>query len=160
MADTMINIGGLAVAQGANTLTTLGLGSCVGLCLYDRARQVGGMAHVMLPQSPAGKPERNTKYADVAFEELMKLMIRAGSNPRMLQAKLAGGAHMFGNVMDNDVMKVGERNIEIVHRLLRQYPIGILSEEVGGNVGRTIILDCASGQLLIRTAFPRTEKYI
>ncbi|MDL2225000.1 chemotaxis protein CheD [Eubacteriales bacterium OttesenSCG-928-M02] len=160
MADTLINIGGLAVAQGANTLTTLGLGSCIGLCLLDRTKQIGGMAHIMLPQSPQGRPDRNPKYADVAFEELMSMMIRAGANPRLLAAKVVGGAHMFGGAMDSDVMKVGERNIEAVQKLLANYPIGIAAQEVGGTVGRTIVLHCDSGQLLVRTAFPRTEKYI
>lgn len=159
MADTIIGIGGLDVARGPNTLTTLGLGSCVGICLFDRVRKIGGMAHIMLPKSSTGDTT-STKYADVAFEVLLRKMIQAGANPALLIAKLAGGAHMFSSSVNNDIMKVGERNVDMCRQLLRNKPIAIVSEDTGGELGRTIILDCATGNLLVRTAWPRTEKVI
>lgn len=161
MANTIIGIADLQVAKGPDTLTTLGLGSCVGLCLYDRLAKVGGMAHIMLPQAPANvEMKHKAKYGDTAFEELLKQMIRAGANPYLLTAKMAGGAHMFSSSMDNDIMKVGIRNVDICHKLLRAKSIKLLAEETGGTVGRTITLDCGTGALHIRTAWPKTEKTI
>lgn len=67
---------------------------------------------------------------------------------------------MFMTATNNDMLKVGQRNIEACHRLLSGRNIPIMGEDTGGNVGRTIELDCATGALLIRTALPRTEKTI
>lgn len=161
MANTIIGIGDLAVDKAGNTLTTLGLGSCVGLIFIDRFAKVGGMAHIMLPQAPAVvEMKHKAKYGNLAFEELLKMMRQAGANPARMVAKMAGGAHMFSSAMDNDVMKVGQRNIEIVHRLLKENHIMLTAEDVGGTVGRTITLDCQSGDLLVRTAYPKTQKII
>lgn len=161
MADTIIGIGELCVSKAPDTITTLGLGSCVGLVLYDRINRIGGMAHIMLPQAPPNVEQKlKAKYADTAFAELLGAMIRAGSNRYLIQAKLAGGAHMFSSAMDSDVMKVGLRNVEMCHRMLSQNSILILAEDVGGNVGRTINFNCETGALNIKTAYPRTEKVI
>lgn len=160
MADTIISIGELSVAQGEHSLTTLGLGSCVGLVLYDRLKKIGGMAHVMLPKAPENASLRHPKYADVAFGMLLQKMTAAGANMRGLTAKMVGGAHMFSSAMDSDIMKVGQRNVEIVHQLLHAQGIPVIAEETGGTVGRTIILDCATGDLLVRTAYPRMERII
>lgn len=161
MATTIIGIAELQVAKGPNLLTTLGLGSCVGLCLFDRLARVGGMAHIMLPQAPHDFDKKHkAKYGDTAFEELLLQIIRAGANPYLLEAKMAGGAHMFSSSMDNDIMKVGLRNVEICHKLLRSKNIKLVAEDTGGTVGRTITLDCDTGLLQIRTAWPKTERII
>ena len=161
MANTIIGIADLAVAQGANTLTTLGLGSCVGLVLYDKHTKIGGMAHIMLPEAPGNVEQKHkAKYADTAFTELMRLVLKAGATKSMLVAKLAGGAHMFSSSVGNDVMKVGQRNVDMCHSILRQNSLRIAAEEVGGTIGRTITFDCESGLLLIKTAWPKTEKTI
>lgn len=161
MADIIIGIADLQVTKEPNTLTTLGLGSCVGLILYDRLARIGGMAHIMLPKAPPDvELKHQAKYADTAFDALMRGMIRAGANPYLLIAKMAGGAHMFSSSVDNDIMKVGQRNVENCHMLLQKQNIKLISEDTGGTVGRTITLDCASGMLKIRTAWPKTEKTI
>lgn len=161
MATTIIGIADLQVAKGPDLLTTLGLGSCVGLCLYDRLARIGGMAHIMLPVAPPNvEMKYKAKYGDTAFEELLRQITRIGANPYVLEAKLAGGAHMFSSSMDSDIMKVGLRNIEICHKLLRSKGIKLVAEETGGTVGRTITLDCSTGLLQIRTAWPKTERTI
>ena len=159
MANVVIGIADMNVTQSPDTLITLGLGSCVGLVLYDKASKIGGMVHIMLPVSRDAVSNK-AKYADTGVGYLYSRMIRYGANRKTMIAKLAGGAHMFGVSGNNDVMKVGEKNIEICHRLLNEYGIPIKGEETGGNIGRTLEFCCETGNLKIRTAWPRTEKII
>ena len=46
-----VGIGEYRVARPPAVLVSLGLGSCVGVALYDPERKVGGLAHIMLPSS-------------------------------------------------------------------------------------------------------------
>lgn len=160
MSNTMVGIAEMAVGYASETITTLGLGSCVGIVLYDRVHKIGGLAHILLPNSPGGEAANVAKYADTAVDELVRRMAASGANPRLLTAKLAGGAHMFGASEASDVMQVGRRNVEQSHLALERRGIAILAEDVGGSNGRTIVLECETGSLCIRTAWPRTEKCI
>ncbi len=160
MSNTIVGIAEMAVAGSPETITTLGLGSCVGIVLYDRIHKIGGLAHVLLPTSPTGEAVNIAKYADTAVDELVRRMTASGANPRLLTAKIAGGAHMFGATEQSDVMQVGKRNVEHSRIALEKNAIAVLAEDVGGTNGRTIVLDCETGSLTVRTAWPRTEKNI
>ena len=161
MSNTIVGIAEMAVAKAPETITTLGLGSCVGIVLYDKMHKIGGLAHILLPNAPNGSDDVNiAKYADTAVGELIRRMAASGANPRLLTAKLAGGAHMFGTSEQSDVMQVGRRNVETSRLTLERQAISVLAEDVGGTNGRTIVLDCETGALLVRTAWPRTEKNI
>lgn len=161
MANTIIGIADMALAKAPDTLTTLGLGSCVGIVLYDRIHKIGGLSHILLPKSPPDESlVQKAKYADTAIDELISRMVANGALPHLLTAKLAGGASMFFANNGSDIMQVGKRNVEMCREVLRKRSISILAEDTGGNVGRTIVFDCDTGSLLIRTAWPKTEKII
>lgn len=140
------------VARSPQRLLTLGLGSCVGVTLYDSVIRVGGLAHVMLPDSKqfrsGGKP---AKFADLGVAVLIRDLQRAGCRNGRMVAKLAGGAQMFSGNNRATQMNIGERNIEAVRWALKEAGIKIVAEEVGGSAGRTIILDMSDGCLTIRT---------
>lgn len=159
MAKFNIGIADSKVARSPDTLTTLGLGSCVGLVLYDAIARIGGMVHIMLPV--AGEFVKNrAKYADTGIEFLLREVLAFGASRSRLGAKLAGGANMFGSSTQNDMLRIGERNVAMCHQLLRAYCIPIKAEETGGNTGRTIEFFCHTGELKIRTAWPRMERTI
>jgi chemotaxis protein CheD len=161
MANILVGMADLNVASSPDKLTTLGLGSCVGLVLYDAASKIGGMAHIMLPHSSINTDSKNkAKFADTAFESLLNLVTKKGANRLKLIAKLAGGANMFTSSAHDDIMKVGQRNVEACRNLLKEYSIPIVAEDTGGNYGRTIEFCCETSLLKIRTAWPVTEKYI
>ncbi len=161
MANTIIGIADMALAKAPDTLTTLGLGSCVGIVLYDRVRRIGGLSHILLPKAPAeGASVQTAKYADTAIDELISRLAKNGAAPHMLTAKLAGGASMFFASNGSDIMQVGKRNVDMCRDVLNKRCISILAEDTGGNVGRTIVFDCDTGALLIRTAWPKTEKIL
>jgi len=121
---------------GEIVLSSIGLGSCVGLVIHDKTKGIGGLAHVMLPDSQGKKPERPGKFADTAVSVLLSELISHGANRTTLVAKLAGGASMFQNFSGN--LNIGERNVEMLRLLLGQEKIRIISEDIGGNVGRTV----------------------
>ncbi len=135
-----------------NGLTTLGLGSCVGIVLYDPMTKVSGLAHVMLPDSTKIKNNSNiAKFADTAVDKLIQDMCALGAKKVRLVAKLAGGAQMFSFNSTNDLMRVGERNIIASRMKLQELGIRILSEDTGNNYGRTIEFNAETGDLLIKT---------
>ena len=84
------------VCISPNAITTLGLGSCVGIVLYDPIRKIAGMVHVMLPDSTKIiNNENKAKFADTGIDLLISQMLSIGAERRSLVAKIAGGAQMF-----------------------------------------------------------------
>ncbi|MBE0450170.1 MAG: chemotaxis protein CheD [Clostridia bacterium] len=153
--STMIKVGmaDLKVVGFPDALTTLGLGSCVGICLYDASSKVTGMAHIMLPSSKAIRKNENVaKFADTAIVELIQQMEAKGAKKSRISAKIAGGAQMFSFSSANETMKIGERNTEAVRIILKEIGIPLKSDETGGNFGRTIEFYSENGKLIIKTA--------
>ena len=135
-----------------NGITTLGLGSCVGVALRDKNNKVGGLAHVMLPDS-------SVISNDTGIVELIRQMEALGANKRNLVAKIAGGATMFAVSSRATSMNVGERNVEAVKKKLKELGIPILAEDTGLNFGRTVIFYPETGDYIIK-AVGKPEKTI
>jgi len=148
MHEYLVGIGEFRVAKGSAVLKTIGLGSCLGLALYDPLEKIGGLAHVMLPKSHNGTI-RSAKYADHAVEMMLEAMERMGSKRRNVVAKIAGGAQIFRH-MTMDFLKIGERNVEIVKSLLKEHNIRILSEDIGGTLGRSVYFFVNNGKMLVK----------
>ena len=148
-----VGMADLNVAMDGNYLRTTGLGSCVGLTLFDPAVMIAGMAHVMLPSSSIARENvlNKAKYADTAIPELIRLLTAAGASPNRLQAKMAGGAQMFAMAGTSDTLRIGPRNVEACQEILGHLRIPVISQDTGGNYGRTIELNSVSGVLLIRS---------
>lgn len=135
-----------------DSLTTLGLGSCVGIVLYDPVSKVAGLVHVMLPDSTKIKNNNNkAKFADTGIDTLIDEMRKKGANRNSLIAKIAGGAQMFAFSSNSDMLRVGERNIEATKQKLDELKIRILAEDTGQNYGRTIEFNTGTGELLIKS---------
>lgn len=142
----------LKIVRYPEVLTTLGLGSCVGIALYDIDIRLIGLAHIMLPCSKQIKNNSNkAKFADTAINLLLEEMIRIGGNRNRIFAKIAGGAQMFSLGGNSDVMKIGLRNVQATKHLLKDLRIPVLAEDTGGNYGRTIEVYSDTGVLLVKT---------
>jgi chemotaxis protein CheD len=149
-----VGMADLNVTSSPGILITLGLGSCVGIVLYDDQNKIGGMAHIMLPTSriAGGDIINEAKFADTAIEKLMELMIGMGAKLTNITAKLAGGAQMFASRNgSNDVLKIGQKNVEQTLKILQEKDIKVVAQDTGGNYGRTIELYSETGALLIKT---------
>lgn len=147
-----VGMADLNVCVSPGILTTLGLGSCVGIVLYDPIKKVGGLAHIMLPDSTQIKNNSNlAKFADTGIKKLIDDMTKLGANKNRLVAKLAGGAQMFSFKSSNDLMRIGDRNVEASIKMLQSLGIKILSKDTGKNYGRTIEFYTETGDLRIKT---------
>ena len=153
--ENVIKVGmaDLKVCKLPDSLITLGLGSCVGICLYDSITKVSGMAHIMLPDSKQMTRDKNpAKYADTGIDLLIHDMIQLGADRKRLKAKIAGGAQMFAfSAAADSLGRVGDRNVEAVKAKLVSLRIPILAEDIGLNYGRTIQFFSEDGSLLIKS---------
>lgn len=142
-----IGMGEIGIARDGGILRTF-LGSCVGLVLHDRRRKIAGLAHVVLPDS-RGQASQPGRYADTAIKELLRLLKDlANGEPLQVTAKLAGGAKMFGFQTG---MTVGDQNVQAIEQLLAAEGIRIVGRCCGGEHGRRMSLDVASGVVTIQT---------
>ena len=135
-----VGMADLQIAKPPDGLITMGLGSCVGVALRDPITRVGGLVHVMLPDSTAfqGTRVNPAKFADTGIAELIARMEEAGARRSRLTAKLAGGATMFAITTKCDWSMIGDRNVEACRKILDAYGIKILAESTGQNYGRTV----------------------
>jgi len=149
LEKTVVRMADYAVGGEEHVLATLGLGSCIGISLYDRLKRVGGLVHIMLPENPGGK--KTVKYADTAIPFLISQLEKIGAQKRRLSAKIVGGAAMFKSESGNAVMQIGERNIEAVKKYLRKERIDIEASDVGKDYGRSMYFYLDDGRVEIKS---------
>ncbi len=149
--DIKVGIADLNLVLDPGTIMTIGLGSCIGIALYDKTLKVAGLAHIMLPDSTQFKVATNPmKFADLAIPLLIDKMEAKGCKKRNLTAKIAGGASMF-NFSDKSIISdIGKRNSESVKKTLKEQGIPIIGEETGGDKGRTMILSATDGKVTLK----------
>lgn len=147
-----VGMADLKVACHPSILTTLGLGSCVGITLYDSKKKIIGMAHIMLPSSKIATANTNrAKFADTGIVDLLAKMISLGADRKEIISKIAGGAQMFNFAGSNETLKIGARNSEATKKVLKELGIPIVGEDIGGNHGRTIEISSEDGKLMVKT---------
>ena len=147
-----VGMADLNIAKSPDSLTTLGLGSCIGITLYDLVAKIGGLVHYMLPDSTKLKNNSNiAKFGDTGIRELYKKMIEKGASPTRMVAKIAGGAKMFEVSGLSSVGNVGERNAEEAKIILKELKVRLVAEDTGLNYGRTVVLNCENGEYLIKS---------
>ena len=143
-----VGIAEMEISNGENILRTI-LGSCIGICLYDKSMKLGGLAHIMLPSGNSTDALAG-KYADTALPLLVRRMEEAGSNIRKIKAKIAGGAKMF-NLPDNSMIaSIGMSNSNKVEKLLSEMGIELLAKDVGGNYSRIINFHLLNGDVKVK----------
>ena len=156
-----VGMADLKTCVSPDGVTTLGLGSCVGIAIRDPVTKIGGLAHIMLPDSTSirNSSQNIAKFADTGIDLLIEMLRNEGANCSMLTAKIAGGAQMFAFSTNNDMLRVGERNVEAVKAKLKELGIRILAEDTGANYGRTVEFYPETGDFLIKSV-GKPEKII
>jgi chemotaxis protein CheD len=151
VSNQHVRIARIAVAAGQGRLVAVGLGSCVVVTLFDRQRRVGGMAHILLPDPSAARDDSNpARFATSAVPMLREAVQRAGGTG-VLEAKLVGGAALFGSLLGAGGQQMGERNVAAARRALAALGIAIAASETGGSSGRTAEFDVSTGVLEVRS---------
>ncbi len=135
-----------------DTIITYSLGSCIGASFYDPYKRIGGMIHLMLPDSSieSGNPKLNPyKYADTGIPMMLRQLTHFGANPKHLIVKVAGASQLLD---DKNIFNIGKRNLEAFTRILYDYSLSIFKMDVGGGINRTITLNIANGILYLRNS--------
>ena len=160
MPRIIVGMADLRITRSPDILATIGLGSCVGIAMYDPTTKIAGLAHIMLPESINGANEQNpAKFADTAVTKMLNDMEKMGAMRRRIWAKIVGGAQMFNFGSTNDNLRVGDRNIRAVKNALNAEHIPIKGDETGGTFGRTMEVDAEDGKVLIK-AIDQENRYI
>jgi len=163
MTKYSVDIAMMKVAYAPDQLYCLGLGSCVGVAVYDPVTRVGGLIHVLLPAMREFENAGNlrTKFADTGICDLIDAMVRAGAAKFRMKAKIAGGAAMFAikGAPQSDAISIGKRNVQSCEDTLRRLGIELIAQDTGGTKGRTIIFNVETGALIVRM-LDRGEKTI
>ena len=145
-----VAIGEGVVARPPHIISALGLGSCVAVTLYDTQRRIGGLAHIMLPDSArVNGCHPSYQYAETAIAALLERLQSKGAIRQDIVAKAVGGARMFSCYEDVNT-GIGEQNIMRVKRLLRSERIPLIGEDVGGHHGRSVEFHLDSGRVIVR----------
>ncbi len=148
----VVGISDWKVCRSPDSLITYALGSCVGICLYDKTTKIAGLSHIMLPDSTAISDGAKTrpKFADTAIVDMLSAMKAQGASSSGITAKIAGGAVMFQSASAQ--FNIGERNVEAVKKVLGRLNIPIIASDTGLNYGRTVTFFAENGSLEISAA--------
>lgn len=151
-SDVRVKVADYAVRRGPILLTTIGLGSCVAIALYDRETQVGALAHILLPNPSMSRETGNPAKFPATIVPLMLEEMRAlGSPDARVSAKIVGGASMFGQLVNGTGINVGERNVVATREALALAGIPIIAEDTGLDYGRSVYFHLVDGRLNVRS---------
>lgn len=131
-----VGLGQYRVARGADEeWIAYGLGSCIGLILYDHLVGASGLAHIVLPEAPEPQPTEPTRYVDSGVPFLYNQLIRIGARPGQISAMMVGGARVL---VGSGLTDIGARNTEAARALLVSMNVPLVAERVGGTLGYTL----------------------
>jgi len=138
-----VQIGEIKTGRGETILKSKAIGSCIAIAGYDSRRNIGVLAHIMLPGSaPAWKePSEKTRYAANAIDAMLQRMKALGSKDKDIEVVLVGG----GNVLNRKDDTICRDNIASTLELLRARQLSVKAHAVGGTSRRSVSLDVEDG---------------
>lgn len=149
--EIRVKVADFAVASGDVVLSTLGLGSCVAIVLYDGSSRIGALAHILLPSEGLSLDSTNrAKFPSTAIPLLLEEMRKRGAWGRPV-AKIVGGASMFASLLPSGGINMGERNVEATKRVLRLADIPLVASDTGGEHGRSVYFHVGDGRVVVKS---------
>lgn len=149
--EIIVGISDYKISKNPNRLITYALGSCVGIAVYDKKHAIGGLSHIQLYNSTLINNKGDIKrYADTAIPYMVREMLNYGADQRHLVAKIAGGANMFAQSAKVSFYDIGKCNVKAVQNILESLKIPLVSQDVGGKTGRTMIFDLDNFDVYIK----------
>ncbi|GAP22538.1 chemotaxis protein CheD [Leptolinea tardivitalis] len=150
-AMSSVGLGELCISRDpTDVLIAFGLGSCLGIGMYDPVTRVGGLIHVVLPEQKAGNDPNTAKFVDTGIPLLLGKLVEAGAQQSRLIIRMAGGANMLVSPGLSGTFDIGTRNINMAHEVFKKLNLKLQKEEVGGQVGRTVRMYIADGRMTVR----------
>ena len=151
MSEIRVKVADYAVAQGEVVLSSVGLGSCIAIALYDARSGVGGLAHILVPSPSLARDTSNpAKFPSTAVPLLVEEMRRRGAS-QGITAKIAGGASMFASLIPSGGINMGERNAIATRQALVDAGLPLVAEDCGGEHGRSVYFHLRDGRLEVRS---------
>jgi chemotaxis protein CheD len=147
--DIFVKMSEIVIGKEEQVLRTV-VGSCIALCLWDKKVHIGGMVHIMLPHCNGDYTASEGKYADRAVNALITRLIRKGAKIENLIATCVGGASMFQK-KKTSILTIGECNLKVVKDQLIHHEISIVTESIGGTMGKKVVFHCFDGRVIILT---------
>ena len=153
LADVRVRVADYAVRRGSDIIATIGLGSCVAIVLYDRDTKVGGLAHILLPSMAMSRETSNpAKFPETIVPIMLAEMRALGAHSTArINAKIVGGASMFGQLVNGTGINVGERNIAATKEALAAAGIPLIAEDTGLDYGRSVYFHLTDGRVEVRS---------
>ncbi len=153
-ADQVVGMADLKVSSSAaERIITYALGSCLGVVVYDAAARVGGMLHVMMPESeidPRKAQANPYMFIDTGIPQLFRQCYALGAKKERMEVRVAGGAYQ-GDDESTDRFQIGKRNFIALRKLLWKNGVMIKSSDVGGvQRSRTMALAVGSGEVTVK----------
>ena len=147
-----VPMGEMAINKGNTIFTTGGIGSCLVICMFDKEKKIGGLAHSMLPRKKDINPinqkfDSEAKYVDDSIEKMITKLLNLGARRESISVKLVGGACMFKAFKNKLGKSTGEQNIEAAHEELQKHKLSLVAEDVGGTSGKMVEFNLANGLL-------------
>lgn len=148
-----VSISQVRIERAPAVLKAYGLGSCIAVAIFDPETGYGGLGHMLLPNRPEKTlPGSESKYIDVGIGLMVEELVHAGARRENLVAKISGGANMFETTFQTLINSIGARNAKSARETLANLGIPLVGEEVGGNRGRTVEFDLATGNMMVYCA--------
>ena len=142
-----------------DVLVAYGLGSCLGIGMFDPVARVAGLLHAVLPEHQSNNGQVPTKFVDTGIVYLMNALIKTGANRSRLVVWMAGGANMITSTGVNKVFDIGSRNIQTAMTVFGDLRVRLSGQEIGGFTGRTVRVYVGEGRMTVRT-IGQTERNI
>jgi len=147
-----VGIAEYKVSRNPRILVTYALGSCIAVILHDPYRKIGAMVHAMLPEPKTPRIDNPIKYVSTSIPIILRELKRYGCNLKVLESAIIGGAHILKLPKS---INIGSKNVEIARKILKEYNIRIVEEDVGGNYSRTVFYELATGKIYVY--IPKTK---
>ncbi|HYW48969.1 MAG TPA: hypothetical protein VE861_00100, partial [Gemmatimonadaceae bacterium] len=145
----MVPMGQSRVAGNGTLLRSLGLGSCLAVIIFAPRQGLAGVAHCMLPHADQGGSPAS-KYVDTAIPDLLHQLSAAGAS-EPFSATLVGGASMFPAFSEGVLRDIAGGNVSTARTVLTNSAVPVRSEDVGGHVGRSVLVDPSTQRVIVHT---------
>ena len=135
---------GYAMANRDATVIRAVLGNCVAVTFFDRDNRFGGMNQFVFPKTER-REDMTAQYGNVGIRALFKMLLEMGARRNDMVAQIVGGSECLG--FDDE--KLGDQNIHLARAVLSQLGVPVVSEDVGGSMGRKIIFHTGTNEMAV-----------
>jgi len=148
----VVGVADMVVSNDSSAeIVTYSLGSCLGITIYDSVKKIGGLLHIMLPNSNIDVVKAASApfmFVDTGVPRLFHAAYHLGAERSRLVVKVAGGAQLLDQ---QGIFNIGIRNFDALQQLLSQNGLKAHATDIGGLSSRTVRLDLTSGSVTVKT---------